>query len=253
MMNSAEKGWTMTRSSEAGDLGRRMAQLARGFYHPTDLDETLRGVTAAAVELVEGADCADILIVTGRKQFRSLAATCELAEHLDDIQEQFGEGPCLDASAKCLVVRSDDLRKETRWPRFAKAAVEANVLSTLSFQLYLDQESMGALNMFSSEADAFDPLAEATAEVLAAHAAMAMSAARSQGQFASALATRDIIGQAKGMIMERFGIDAIAAFELLRRLSQDSNVPLADVAQGIVQAGPEQHGERESGLDTAPV
>lgn len=253
MMNSAEKGWTMTHSSEAGDLGRRMAQLARGFYHPTDLDETLRGVTAAAVELVEGADYADILIVTGRKQFRSLAATCELAEHLDDIQEQFGEGPCLDASAKCLVVRSDDLRKETRWPRFAKAAVEANVLSTLSFQLYLDQESMGALNMFSSRADAFDPLAEATAEALAAHAAMAMSAARSQGQFASALATRDIIGQAKGMIMERFGIDAVAAFELLRRLSQDSNVPLADVAQGIVQAGPEQHGERESGLDAAPV
>ncbi|MGU3581721.1 GAF and ANTAR domain-containing protein [Rhodococcus sp. C26F] len=243
----------MTRSSEAGDLGRRMAQLARGFYHPTDLDETLRGVTAAAVELVEGADCADILIVTGRKQFRSLAATCELAEHLDDIQEQFGEGPCLDASAKCLVVRSDDLRKETRWPRFAKAAVEANVLSTLSFQLYLDQESMGALNMFSSRADAFDPLAEATAEVLAAHGAMAMSAARTQGQFASALATRDIIGQAKGMIMERFGIDAVAAFELLRRLSQDSNVPLAEVAQGIVQAGPEQHDDRESGLDAAPV
>jgi transcriptional regulator with GAF, ATPase, and Fis domain len=243
----------MTRSSEAGDLGRRMAQLARGFYHPADLDETLRGVTAAAVELVEGADCADILIVTGRKQFRSLAATCELAEHLDDVQEQFGEGPCLDASAKCLVVRSDDLRKETRWPRFTKAAVEANVLSSLSFQLYLDQESMGALNMFSFEADAFDPLAEATAEVLAAHAAMAMSAARSQGQFASALATRDIIGQAKGMIMERFGIDAVAAFELLRRLSQDSNVPLTEVAQGIVQAGPERHDDRETGLDTTSV
>ena len=243
----------MTRSSEEGDLGRRMAQLARGFYRPADLDETLRGVTAAAVELVEGADCADILIVTGRKHFHSLAATSELAEHLDDLQEQFGEGPCLDASFKYLVVRSDDLRTETRWPRFAKAAVEAGVLGALSFQLYLDQESMGALNMFSSRSDAFGPVAEATAEVLAAHAAMAMSAARSQGQFASALATRDIIGQAKGMIMERFGIDAVAAFELLRKLSQDSNVTLAVVAQRLVDAGPERHHEREPGVDEAPV
>ncbi|MBS9374457.1 GAF and ANTAR domain-containing protein [Rhodococcus sp. B50] len=243
----------MTRSAEAGDIGRRMAQLARGFYHPSDLDETLRGVTAAAVELVEGTDCADILIVTGGKHFRSLAATSELAEHLDDVQEQFGEGPCLDASFKYLVVRSEDLRTETRWPRFAKAAVGAGVLSALSFQLYLDKESMGALNMFSARADAFDPLGEATAEVLAAHAAMAMSAARNQGQFASALATRDIIGQAKGMIMERFGIDAVAAFELLRRLSQDSNVLLAEVAQGIVEAGPERRDDRETGLDATPV
>lgn len=246
----------MTRSSEDGDLGRRIAQLARGFYRPTDLDETLRGVTAAAVELVKGAACADILIVTGRKHFRSLAATSEIAEHLDDVQEQFGEGPCLDASFKYLVVRADDLRTETRWPRFAKAAVDAGVLGALSFQLYLDQESMGALNMFSFEADAFGPLAEATAEVLAAHAAMAMSAARSQGQFASALATRDIIGQAKGMIMERFGIDAVAAFELLRKLSQDSNVPLAEIAQRIVEAGPERKGgehEHEAGADPTSV
>ncbi|MEU5841178.1 GAF and ANTAR domain-containing protein [Rhodococcus sp. NPDC047139] len=234
----------MTVSSEAGDIGRRMAQLARGFYHPTDLDETLRGVTAAAVELVDGADCADILIVTGRQHFRSLAATSKLAEDLDDIQEQFGEGPCLDASLKYLVVRSEDLRAESRWPRFAAAAVKAGVLSALSFQLYVEQESMGALNMFSSEAEAFGPLGEATAEVLAAHAAIAMSAARSQGQFASALATRDIIGQAKGMIMERFGVDAIAAFELLRKLSQDSNVTLSVVAQRLVDAGPERSVER---------
>ncbi|WP_241383460.1 GAF and ANTAR domain-containing protein [Rhodococcus sp. CH91] len=233
----------MGSSIEPGDLGRRIAQLARGFYRPADLDETLRGVTAAAVELVGGAECADILIVTDRKHFRSLAATSELAEHLDDLQEQFGEGPCLDASFKYLVVRSEDLREERRWPHFAKAAVDAGVLSALSFQLYLEQESMGALNMFSSEADAFGPGAEAIAEVLAAHAAMAMSAARSRGQFASALATRDVIGQAKGMIMERFGIDAVAAFELLRKLSQDSNVPLATVAQRIVEAGPEPRGD----------
>jgi len=228
----------MGTSSEDGDLGRRMAQLARGFFRPADLGETLRGVTAAAVELVEAADCASILVVEGRREFRSIGATSELPPQLDAVQERLGEGPCLDAARKNLVVRSDDLRAESRWPGFAAEATKAGVLSTLSFQLYLAEDTMGALNLFSCEAGAFDPQAEAITEVLAAHAAMALSAARTHSQFTSALASRDTIGQAKGMIMERFGVDALAAFDLLRRLSQDSNVPLADLAERIVEAGP---------------
>jgi len=233
----------MDSSSAPHDLSRRMAELARGFYRPRDLDETLWEVTAAAIDLVPAANCADILIVTGRKKFRSVAPTSALPSQLDALQERLGEGPCVDASYKNLVVRSDDMRVEDRWPKFAQEAQAAGVLSTLSFQLYLDDDAMGALNLFAFEAEAFDPEAEAITEVLAAHAAMALNAARSHRQFTSALASRDMIGQAKGMIMERFAIDAVAAFELLRTLSQDSNIPLATVSERIVDAG---HGLRHT-------
>ena len=118
----------------------------------------------------------------------------------------------------------------------------AGVLSTLSFQLYVEKDSMGALNLFSFKPNAFDTDAEAITEVLAAQAAMALSAARDHQNFSSALASRDIIGQAKGMIMERFGVDSVRAFELLRKLSQDSNIALAEVASRIVEAGPAQLG-----------
>ncbi|MBF0660787.1 MULTISPECIES: GAF and ANTAR domain-containing protein [unclassified Rhodococcus (in: high G+C Gram-positive bacteria)] len=232
----------MNASAEPQDLGRQMAKLAREFYRPSSLADTLRGVTTAAVELVPDADCADVLVVTGRRKVESYAATSTLPEELDAVQEKLGEGPCLDAAYKNLIVRTDDLRTETRWPRFSREAVQAGVLSTLSFQLYVEKDSMGALNLFSFKPNAFDTDAEAITEVLAAQAAMALSAARDHQNFSSALASRDIIGQAKGMIMERFGVDSVRAFELLRKLSQDSNIALAEVASRIVEAGPAQLG-----------
>lgn len=228
---------------ESQDLARRMAELAREFFRPSSLADTLSGVTAAAVELVPNAEWADILTVTGGRTVESFAATARLPEELDAVQEKLGEGPCLDAAQKNMVVRSDDLRTETRWPRFAAEAVRAGVLSTLSFQLYLDNGSMGALNLFSPMPAAFGPDAEAITEVLAAHAAMALSAARGHEQFSSALASRDVIGQAKGMIMERFGVDSVRAFELLRKLSQDSNIALADIAARLVESGSTSAGD----------
>ena len=228
---------------ESQELARRMAALAREFFRPSSLADTLSGVTAAAVELIPNAEWADILTVTGGRTVESFAATAKLPEELDAVQEKLGEGPCLEAAQKSLIVRSDDLRTETRWPRFAAEAVQAGVLSTLSFQLYLDSGSMGALNLFSSKPGAFDVDAEAITEVLAAQAAMALSAARGHEQFSSALASRDIIGQAKGMIMERFGVDSVRAFELLRKLSQDSNIPLADIAARLGDSGAARSGD----------
>ncbi len=228
---------------ESQELARRMAALAREFFRPSSLADTLSGVTAAAVELIPNAEWADILTVTGGRTVESFAATAKLPEELDAVQEKLGEGPCLEAAQKSLIVRSDDLRTETRWPRFAAEAVQAGVLSTLSFQLYLDSGSMGALNLFSSKPGAFDVDAEAITEVLAAQAAMALSAARGHEQFSSALASRDIIGQAKGMIMERFGVDSVRAFELLRKRAQDSNIPLADSAARLVDSGSARSGD----------
>ncbi|MDT5012235.1 MAG: hypothetical protein QOH57_3852 [Mycobacterium sp.] len=98
---------------------------------------------------------------------------------------------------------------------------------------------MGALNLFGTKPEVFTIENEAVAAMLATHAATALIADDKRLQFQSALASRDIIGQAKGMIMERFNVDAVRAFELLRSFSQNSNTRLALVAEEVVSRGPE--------------
>lgn len=128
-----------------------------------------------------------------------------------------------------------EVRTETRWPRFIQAVRDQTpVRSALSIQLYTTDTELGALNLYSEQSDAFGPVSEDLATNLATHAAIALSAARRGDQFRSALATRDVIGQAKGICMERFGIDAGAAFNLLRQLSQETNTSLAELAEQLV-------------------
>jgi hypothetical protein len=136
-----------------------------------------------------------------------------------------------------LIVRAADLVEESRWPRFCPEAVRVGVRSVLSFQLFTHGAHRGALNLFGFEPCSFSPEAETVGAMLASHAAVALIAANKNRQFQSALANRDEIGQAKGMIMERFDVDALRAFELLRKLSQDSNTPLHQIARDIVARG----------------
>ena len=221
-----------------GVLRTAMSELLASFVEPAPIEETLTKVTAAAVELIDGVDFADVLMITDG-QFQSLAPTSDVATQLDDAQKRFQQGPCLDAALADPVIRCPDLATDTRWPQFAAAAVDAGVQRMMSFQLYNHQSGTGALNLFSRSAGEFGAESEAIAAMLATHASVALIAANRQKQFHSALAGRDVIGQAKGMLMERFGIDAVRAFELLTKLSQDSNTPVGAIARRIVEGGSE--------------
>jgi transcriptional regulator with GAF, ATPase, and Fis domain len=220
-------------------LRRSMQELTEHFAHPTDIDDTLKGVTESCVDLIDGVESADVLLVAGPDLFKSVAATSPLAVEIDDLQKGFREGPCLDAAVDTSIVMCNDLRDDPRWPRFSEAAVAAGVHSLMSFQLYTHNSRMGALNLFGAKPDVFTVENEAIGAMLATHAATALIADDERLQFQSALASRDIIGQAKGMIMERFDVDAVRAFELLRRLSQNSNTRLASVAEELISRGPE--------------
>ena len=217
-------------------LALRMAEFARDIAAPRPLERVLADVTTAAVELIPGADLAGVLLIRRGGEFQSLADTEGLVAQLDELQHDFGEGPCAEAALAETIVRSDDLRSESRWPRYAPAAVERGVLSSLSIKLYTAERTAGALNLFGHRAGAWDADAETTGSVLAAHAAAAILAARHGEQLQSAVSTRDRIGQAKGIIMERFGVDDVRAFELLRILSQESQVKLIDIAQRIIES-----------------
>jgi GAF domain-containing protein len=217
------------------DLAVRMAELARVMASPRTLEQILQDVTAAAVELIPGADVSGVLLVKSGGDFESLADTDGLAAELDKLQHDFGEGPCAEAALQHTIVRSDDLRSEPRWPQYAPAAVKLGVLSGLSFKLYTADRTAGALNLFGFEAGVWDTDAETTGAVLAAHAAAAILASRHGEQMQVALSTRDRIGQAKGIIMERHGVDDVRAFEMLRLISQESQTKLAVVAQRVIE------------------
>src|SRR4051794_37897463 len=216
------------------DLAGRMAELARAASAPRRVDAVLSDVTATATELIPGTDTAGVLLVGKGGKFESLAGTTDLPHRLDELQMQFNEGPCVEAALDELIVRTDDFRCEERWPKYSAAAVEIGVLSGLSFKLYTADRTAGALNLFGFKPNAWDAESETIGTVLAAHAAAAILAGRQGEQLESALSTRDRIGQAKGIIMERFSVDDVRAFEMLRRLSQDSNTRLIDVAQRVI-------------------
>lgn len=216
------------------ELAVRMAELARVSAAPRSVNDVLSDVTTAAKELIPGTESAGILMVAKGGKFESLAGTDDLPHQLDELQMKFSEGPCMQAALHETIVRTDDFRSEDRWPLYSPAVVEIGVLSGLSLKLYTANRTAGALNLFAFRPNAFDAADETIGTVLAAHAAAAILASREGEELQSALSTRDRIGQAKGIIMERFGIDDIRAFEMLRRLSQDSNTRLVDIAQRVI-------------------
>lgn len=211
-----------------------MADLARSVAAPRNIEDVLDGVTTSAVELLTGADTAGVLLVSKGGKFESLSGTSDLIYELDRLQEQCKEGPCLDAAVNDLVVRTEDFQTESRWPQYSRGVCEMGVRSSISFKLYTGERTAGALNVFSRTPHSFDADAEIIGSILAAHAAAAILASRDSQQLQAALLSRDLIGQAKGILMERFSIDAVGAFEMLRKLSQQMNLRLAEIAQRVV-------------------
>jgi GAF domain-containing protein len=215
------------------DLALRMAELARSIALRS-VDEVLADVTAAAKKLIPGVDVAGVLLVGKNGSFDTIAPTSDLMFKLDELQMRYLEGPCVEAALDEIVVRTDDFHNEPKWPNYSPAVSALGVRSGLSFKLYTADRTAGALNLFAFEPRLWDAEAETIGMVLAAHAAAAILASREGDQLQSALSTRDRIGQAKGIIMERFGIDDVRAFAMLRQLSQDSNTKLIDVAQKVI-------------------
>lgn len=228
-----------------GGLLPEVAQLMRSVQQeePTDVDAVLSELTEGALETMPGAQYAGITIATRNGGVRTAAKIGEYPGLLDRIQARHGAGPCLSAAWEQQVIRIDDLaHEEDRWPEYCRDAVnETPVRSVVSFQLFADRHTMGALNFYAEQPNAFDDAATETGLMLATHVAVAWNLVRRDLQFRSALASRDIIGQAKGMVMERFKVDAVQAFELLKRLSQSSNTAVVTIARQLVEA--EQHGQ----------
>ena len=132
------------------------------------------------------------------------------------------------------VVTVNHLRHDQRWPLFASRAAALGLRSQMGLVLHSDDHTRGGLNLYSTETDVIDPDVQHLAELFAAHAALALGFVRQNEDLHSALASRKTIGQAMGIVMERYGVDEDRAFGYLRRVSSNTNVKLRDVAAGVV-------------------
>lgn len=134
-------------------------------------------------------------------------------------------------------VRLPDFESEDRWPDFTKRARELGAGSMLAVQLFVEGDDLGALNLTNERPGGFDAQSEHVALLFATHAAVAMSGAQELERMTRALGTRDLVGQAKGVLMERFKVTGDQAFTLLVRASQDSNRKLTEIADELVTSG----------------
>lgn len=219
-----------------GGVYRRIAALARTLQDDAqdDAETPFQRIVDSAATEIPGAEYAGITLATADIGVQTPAATHPYAAILDALQQRHQQGPCLEAAWHQHAIRINDLATERRWPYYVHDVLKVTpIRSILSFQLFTTEQSMGALNVYSTQPNALDHTAEEVGYVLATHAALALQAAQREGQFQSALATRDVIGQAKGILMARFNITAVEAFELLKRLSQERNTKLVDIARQI--------------------
>src|ERR671913_964344 len=226
-----------TGTADLNQLAEDFGELARSLEEHDDPDIMLAEIIAAAVAIVPGVDEGSVSVVTGRRNIGSHAPTGDLPAQVDALQEETQQGPCLDSAYEQLTVRVDDMASETRWPEFARRASEAGAASMLSLQLYVEGDNLGALNLYSRTPHAFDDESEQVGLLFASHAAVAFAGVRKEAQLAKALGSRDLIGQAKGILMERYTITGERAFLVLIRVSQNTNRKLHDIAAELARTG----------------
>lgn len=213
----------------------------RTLLSPAPVPQVLERIVRFAVDVVPGCDDAGLC---GVDPLPGAPPEAEPLAELDLLQRSTGEGPCLDALAGADVVHSADVWNDGRWPALGGCAADQHARSAISVRLFSGEQTLGVLHLYAGAPGAFSALARAQALLFGAHAGLALSAARSHAadelrveQFRAAMLTRELIGQAQGILMERERVTAHQAFALIRAASQHLNVKLRDVAQELVDTG----------------
>ena len=215
------------------------AELSRLLVEEDDLETILQGISGLAVAVIPSCEEAGVTLENhGRISVRT--TTGNRAEKIDAYQYEIDEGPCVAAADVKHPVLIEDMSSDPRWPRFARFAFEAGVKSSYSIPMKLAGEVIGLLNLYSVD-NPFGPEDERTGATFAEHAAVAVrhatAFAKTRDMIANlhrALETRDIIGAAVGMIMHRDGTSMEEAFGTLKKLSQQQNLRLRDVAEKML-------------------
>jgi transcriptional regulator with GAF, ATPase, and Fis domain len=211
-----------------------ITRVSRAINAPNDLSSQLGVIVDVARNSMPEIDHVGVSVAHRDGRVETTAATSDLVYELDHLQYTLGEGPCLHAIESDPIVVVQEARHETRWPRFMKAAVDKGLRSQLGIRLYLDEQTRGGFNLYSTSSDTIDPETEQLAELFASHAALAMGRVRIEENLSTALSSRTTIGIALGLVMERFGMDQDRAFAYLTRIASSSETKLRAVAEHLV-------------------
>ena len=211
------------------DSVRRLAEALK----PGDFDATLSAITTAAVEVLPDVDFASITVKHADESINTVAPTDDLVLDLDAKQYELREGPCYDAAVETAHVISPDIATDPRFPEYGPYVVSKGVVAQAGLRLFDAPASQGALNLYSRRSGAFEDFST-LANLFAHQAAVAIGYAREIADLNDAIRTRTTIGQAVGIIMERYELNDERAFAFLTRLSQHRNVKLRLVAAEIV-------------------
>jgi len=245
-MDSTEYRASPDQAAVAGDPATELAdtftETARILFSAGTVTNTLAQVVELAIATIEGCDFAGFFLLEN-EAVTSPIHSDPIVDEVDALQHENREGPGLDAIALRLLFYADDLAQDPRWPRFGPQANAAGIRSVLALPLSASG-TLGALNLYARYPAAFGVVDRAKGVILAALAGLALSAAHSHEDeerraenLTTALATREVIGQAQGILMERERIASDEAFDILRRASQHLNRKLRDVAQDLVDTG----------------
>lgn len=234
----AEPSWR-----QVGGALHDLSRLLLDFEEPDDL---LQQIASAACEIIPATtNCSVSLARNGT--FQSVAIANEKARHLDDLQYEHGDGPCLEAIRTAREVLSQDLPADDRWGSFRSVMVEHGIRSTMALPLQVDHGAEAALNIYSEDLGAFDEQAAVLARLVAGQAATVLSGvlrhhdlAVLTEQLRTALSSRAVIDQAMGVIMAHQGCPPEQALAILKKASQDRNVKLRVIAQEIVDSAGNQ-------------
>ena len=208
--------------------------MAASLHDEPTLEETIDRVLEYALKAV---DCAyaGVIFVHAKSRVETVAATSPIVAELDKVQLEHGEGPDVDVlSDPANSVLIDDTTRDERWPRWAEAVAASGIRSMLGIRLHTSVTTIGSLNLYDTRPHHFTEEDRDVAQIFARHAAVALSSARDTVNLWKAIDARRLIGQAQGILMERYGMDADQAFAVLRRYSQDHNVKLHLVAERLI-------------------
>lgn len=233
----------MTNPSSSVATAEVFAQLAKDLHQVSCVEQTAAAVLRAGSQVVNCTHAG--LVLKGRRGgLRAGPATGKIVDTVNQFQIEQHRGPAPDVLAGQDVVLVGDTCSEGRWPEWAGAAAELGLRSLLALPLATNDGVLGVLELFGTEPAAFAPCDVDTAQALGRHLAVALRNACQEEILREAMEAHKLIGQALGILMERYGIDADQAFAVLRRCSQDRNLLVRDIANQLIHTGRLPEGTR---------
>jgi hypothetical protein len=218
------------------EFNRELAAAAREMQEEDSSREAMERAVTLATEILPGCDAAGVCVVYRGERVDTHASSDASLRQVDALQHELTEGPCLDALREQEIVESGDLSVDDRWPAWGpQVADRVGLFSIVSYRLFSTDTTLGALNLYGRTRSAFTPDDVQDGMALAAHVGVALAAAQEVENLEKALGGRTVIGQATGILMERFDLGPDRAFGLLGRISQNKNVKLRQLAEQVVQ------------------